>query len=471
MKLAALLDIAAELLRTFRSTNAPADRVQKDFFLVKKFLGSKERPFVGDAFYHSLRHLRRIDRALVIALEGAPVGNWLSRATGYPCDEMPNDRVWAYPGEAAKRLTREDQWIDRARVGLATVEIRPNLRFEIEEILTSTFPTRDGRFDDEWVPGLGNRLVETFLDLANRKGIVHFAIRRSLPEWILPHFGDGLSANEIDALAAALNESANVCLRVNRLKISRDEFQAQAKEAGVVLQAARLAPDCLTAPGRVRTGDLPGSQEGMFEFQDEGSQLVAHLLGAQPGWTVVDACAGGGGKALQLAAAMENKGKVLAGDASPGRLASLPPRAKRAGATCIKTFGKRSDIPDKSADMVVLDVPCTGTGTWRRSPDLKWRTMREGLRDKMKVQEQLLEEWRGAVRPGGLLAYITCSVLADENSAQIRKFVKAHPEFTIEPPALDKELGIKPTREGFVTLLPHREQTDGFFLCLMRRKA
>src|SRR5690606_30314502 len=102
-------------------------------------------------------------------LEGAPVGNWLSRATGYPCDEMPNDRVWAYPGEAAKRLTREDQWIDRARVGLATVEIRPNLRFEIEEILTSTFPTRDGRFDDEWVPGLGNRLVETFLDLANCK--------------------------------------------------------------------------------------------------------------------------------------------------------------------------------------------------------------------------------------------------------------------------------------------------------------
>jgi 16S rRNA (cytosine967-C5)-methyltransferase len=300
--------------------------------------------------------------------------------------------------------------------------------------------------------------------------MLHFAIRRSLPEWILPHFGEGLPEKELDALAAALNEPANVCLRVNRLKVTRGDFQAQAKAAGIVLQAAKLAPDCLTAPGRVRLGDLPGAHDGLFEFQDEGSQVVTHLLGAQPGWTVVDACAGGGGKALHMAANMKNKGRVLAGDASPGRLASLPPRAKRAGATCISTFAKREEVRAGSADLVVLDVPCTGAGTWRRSPDLKWRTMRDGLREKVKLQKELLEEWRDAVKPGGLLAYITCSVLADENSGQIRSFLKVHREFVAEPPALAAELGIKPTREGAVTLLPHREGTDGFYLAMMRRK-
>jgi 16S rRNA (cytosine967-C5)-methyltransferase len=217
------------------------------------------------------------------------------------------------------------------------------------------------------------------------------------------------------------------------------------------------------------------------EVQDEGSQLAALFAGAKPGDQVIDLCAGAGGKTLALAAAMENRGQLYASDLDARRLAPLHARLERAGAHNVQIRTPRGDadvLTDLGgrADLVVIDAPCTGTGTWRRNPDAKWRIRPGALAERTKEQVAVLDRAAALVKPGGRMAYITCSLLSEENSDQVRGFVERHPAFAVIPPMdVVQALGERAvvfaraalmSEEG-VLMTPRRTGTDGFFVSVL----
>ncbi|MBK5960294.1 MFS transporter [Rhodoplanes elegans] len=228
----------------------------------------------------------------------------------------------------------------------------------------------------------------------------------------------------------------------------------------------------------------PAFIKGQIEVQDEGSQVAALLAAARPGEQVIDLCAGGGGKTLALAASMENKGQLYATDLDKRRLAPIHARLERAGVRDVQVRTPRPDIDvldDLSgrADLVVVDAPCTGTGTWRRNPDAKWRMRPGSLSERLAQQKTVLDRAAGLVRPGGRIVYVTCSLLADENTDQIQAFLGRHPGFVPVPPEktvsvlgdkapafLDSVLTFP---EGLL-MTPRRTGTDGFFVAVLRRE-
>jgi 16S rRNA (cytosine967-C5)-methyltransferase len=224
--------------------------------------------------------------------------------------------------------------------------------------------------------------------------------------------------------------------------------------------------------------------KGAVEVQDEGSQLAALLSAAKPGAQVIDLCAGAGGKTLALAAMMQGKGRLIATDHDKRQLAPIHERLSRAGvhnADVRTPKGEADPLADihASADLVVIDAPCTGTGTWRRNPDAKWRMRPGALEVRLKDQAEVLDRASALVKPGGRIAYITCSVLPPENGAQVRAFVGRHPEFAVVPPqqtasvlwdkAEDFANAALESPEGWL-MTPRRTGTDGFFVSVLKRQ-
>jgi len=228
----------------------------------------------------------------------------------------------------------------------------------------------------------------------------------------------------------------------------------------------------------------PAFVKGLVEIQDEGSQLAALLAGAKPGEQVVDLCAGGGGKTLALAAAMENKGQIYATDDDKRRLAPIHERLERAGArnVQVRTPRAKGDVLADLAgrmDCVLIDAPCTGIGTWRRNPDAKWRLRPGALAERRKEQIEVLDRAAALAKPGGRIVYVTCSLLAEENGDQVHEFVRRHADFSVEKPdAIADALGeraylfrraVLMSDEGLL-MTPRRTDTDGFFVSAMKRK-
>jgi 16S rRNA (cytosine967-C5)-methyltransferase len=307
------------------------------------------------------------------------------------------------------------------------------------------------------------------------------------PEWLDPHFERVFGAERAEE-GAALASRAPLDLRVNTLKADRDT--AAAALADLSAEPTRWAPQGL----RIRlSADAkspaihaePAYLKGLVEIQDEGSQLAALLTGAQPGEQVVDLCAGGGGKTLALAAAMANKGQLYATDSDKRRLAPIHARLDRAGARNVqvrtpKSIGSELDDLAGRIDLVLIDAPCTGTGAWRRNPDAKWRLRPGALELRLKEQVAVLERAVGLLRPGGRIAYVTCSVLEEENGAQVRDFLGRQPDFSVEKPAeVANALGERAylfrravlISEQGLLMTPRRTDTDGFFVSLLRRTA
>jgi 16S rRNA (cytosine967-C5)-methyltransferase len=306
------------------------------------------------------------------------------------------------------------------------------------------------------------------------------------PEWLDPHlartFG-GLRAEE----GAALASRAPLDLRANTLKVSREDAQAVlddlSPEPGTWSPWAlrvRLAADAKSPAIHTE----PAFLKGLVELQDEGSQLAALFSGAKPGEQVVDLCAGAGGKTLALAAMMENKGQVFATDDDKRRLAPIHDRLARSGARNVQVRTPKSvgtEIADLASriDLVLIDAPCTGTGAWRRNPDAKWRMRPGALEQRAKEQVEVLDRAVPLLKPSGRIAYVTCSVLAEENDAQVRSFIGRHPEFSVVPPAqVAQALGASAadflaaalvTDEGLL-MTPRRTGTDGFFISVLRRR-
>jgi 16S rRNA (cytosine967-C5)-methyltransferase len=311
-------------------------------------------------------------------------------------------------------------------------------------------------------------------------------VRGDYPEWLDPYFetvfGDARAEE-----GAALSRRAPVDLRVNTLKGGRDAALEKLAHLGPVpapwspagLRIA-LTADAKSPPLQAE----PAYLDGLVEVQDEGSQLAALLAGARPGETVVDLCAGGGGKTLALAAMMENAGRIVATDADIRRLAPIHARITRAGVTNAEVRTPRGNAEllgdvRGTADLVLIDAPCTGVGAWRRNPDAKWRVRPGALEQRIKAQDAALDRAARLVRPGGRIVYITCSVLDDENGARVRSFAERHTEFAVVPAgevigvlgagAKGFEAAVRVSAEGLL-MTPRRTGTDGFFVSVLRRQ-
>ncbi|QYJ06227.1 RsmB/NOP family class I SAM-dependent RNA methyltransferase [Qipengyuania flava] len=278
------------------------------------------------------------------------------------------------------------------------------------------------------------------------------------PVWLAERLRDsGVEGEE----ALALLDRAPLDLRVNTLKAERATLELP------VETAATAAPNGLRVLPGTPVDQWPAYREGLIEVQDTGSQLACLAVEAKPGETVIDLCAGGGGKTLALAATMDNLGTLIASDTDRGRLSRLAPRAERAGATNIESIllNPKAELEALAAyagqaDAVLIDAPCSGTGTWRRNPEARWRLDDKELGRLTAIQAHLLDLATNLVKPGGRIAYVTCSLLDEEGAGQFDAFLARHPQFTAQPLALP--LGRE--RGKGMRLSPYHDGTDGFFI-------
>ncbi len=308
-------------------------------------------------------------------------------------------------------------------------------------------------------------------------------IAGDFPEWILPSleraFGERAGQE-----GAALSARAPVDLRVNTLNATRENVvEALAHFAA---EPTQLSPVGVRIPPPEGAGRAPhveveaGHGKGWFEVQDEGSQIAALVAGATSSMQVLDLCAGAGGKTLALAAAMQNTGHIYAYDANKRQLRPIFERLKRADVSNVEVMeaGDEAALVARGAcfDVVLVDAPCTGSGTWRRKPDSKWRLKPANIGERQAEQKQVLALAAGLTKPGGCLVYVTCSVLPEENVDQVAAFLLAHPDFSVEPYAQSwkEQLGSEPPlsadgRDDTLQLTPACHGTDGFFIARLRR--
>ncbi|EIM74023.1 Fmu (Sun) domain-containing protein [Nitritalea halalkaliphila LW7] len=263
---------------------------------------------------------------------------------------------------------------------------------------------------------------------AVRKGldaVENRAVKASIPDWLDAAGASGLGALWEPELQA-LNQQAAVVLRVNTLKNSREQLKNRLAADGIQAYAPKGYPDALVLEQRQNIFKHPAFKEGAFEIQDASSQLVAAALDVEPGMRVIDACAGAGGKALHIAALMQNKGRVLAMDIEGWKLKQAKLRARRGGVSILETREIEAKTVKRlrdSADRLLLDVPCTGLGVLKRNPDTKWKLSPQRLEELRGIQQQILQGYTPMLKPGGVLVYATCSILPAENKEQIDRFL------------------------------------------------
>lgn len=303
------------------------------------------------------------------------------------------------------------------------------------------------------------------------------AVRCDLPDWLYERLSAQLGEAEVESLARMLNQPAPLDLRVNTLKADRPAVLERLAADGIAADAGRWSPVAIRLQDKPALSKHPLFLDGSFEVQDEGSQLLGLLLAPRRGEMVVDFCAGAGGKTLILGALMKNSGRLYAFDVSDKRLANLKPRLARSGLSNVHPVRIEHERDAKvkrlsgKIDRVLVDAPCSGLGTLRRNPDLKWRQSEQSVAELTAKQSAILAGAAALVRPGGRLVYATCSLLAAENDEVVDAFLAAHPEFVQVPAdeALAKQGGELSGER--LRLLPHRHGTDGFFAAILEKKA
>ncbi|MFC3071702.1 RsmB/NOP family class I SAM-dependent RNA methyltransferase [Shinella pollutisoli] len=429
MRLGGRLAGAIEVLTDIETRRRPVADALKDWGLSHRFAGSGDRAAIGNIVYDALR--MKLSHAFL----------------------MDDDSAYAL-GHAV--LLR--QW------GLAPEAIAAELE------------------GDRFAPApLSPERLAAFFDRRLEDAAPH--VQGDIPEWVQPSFEAGFSDAWLDE-ARALAGRPTLDLRVNTLKATREKVLKALERSGA--QASAIARNGIRIPAGEGPARLPNVtadlafQKGWFEVQDEGSQIVADLALAHEGEQVLDFCAGGGGKTLAIAAAMNNKGQVHAYDTDRKRLAPIVERLKRAGTRNVQLHEDLSTLSPLAGrfDRVLVDAPCTGTGTWRRRPDTKWRLTDRNLAERIAQQRQALDNAARFVRPGGRLLYVTCSVLPEENERQTRDFCAANADFTILPAAeswrdlFGAAAPMPRSPDGMtLTLTPATTGTDGFFFCAMARKS
>jgi 16S rRNA (cytosine967-C5)-methyltransferase len=408
--------------------STPADLTISRFFAARRYLGSHDRAFIAETTYAMLRDVIRLQMAL---------GDLLSTAHD---DDRP------YIVAAAHFL---GTGIDHRLVSSVTQIAEKDLARMAGAIAAS----------DERA--------------AELPPIESAAYRHSVPAWLATRVIDQYGADEGEELLAALRTQAPIVLRANTLACTRERLLAALEELEIAAVPGRWSPDAVVLTRRINAFTVPQFKQGWFELQDEGSQLLSLALDPHPNWRVFDACAGGGGKTLHLAAIMKGRGEVIAHDINDRRLAEIRPRLKRSGAQNVRimdnaTYRVRRDALVGTLDAVLIDAPCSGTGVLRRNPGVRLTLDEAVVARLLPQQAQILDEYAGLVRAGGLLLYATCSLLREENDDQVAAFLARTPGW--ERIAIDLPHGLVDS-EGFYRAMPRRHGTDGFFGALMRRVA
>lgn len=427
MRLGGRLSAAIEILGDIETRKRPVADALKDWGLSHRFAGSGDRAAIGNIVYDVLR--QRLSLA------------W--RMDG----ESERDLVYAAV------LSAEGSTPGELAAGLEGDHFAP--------------PPLDAAAIEAWT--------------ARRLEDAPPHVRADVPEWCVPLLESVFGSDWI-AEGAALAARPPLDLRANTLKASRERVLKELARQGalaapLISQALRIEP--VAGFARHPNIQVQGAfQKGWVEVQDLGSQIAAALAGARPGEQVLDYCAGAGGKTLALAASMENRGQIHAYDAEPPRLAPIYERLKRAGVRNAQVHADAETLAplENRMDLVLVDAPCTGSGTWRRRPDAKWRLTHEQLARRVDEQREVLRAAARYVRPGGRLAYVTCSLFFEENGAQVARFLTEHSDFrpldagglwsaTVAPDASVRPL----FRDDGVVLSPARTGTDGFFCAYLER--
>lgn len=426
---AARIAAAIEVLDEIERAPGPADAVLASYTRTRRYIGAKDRAEIADLVYRQFRTRARLD--------------WCLRAAG----AEPTPRLRVLTLLVAEGETTAQALADRLSMG----------RYAAAP-LTQT------------ESGLLERLAGAGLDRPDMPE----RVRLECPEWAEAELRRTLGDRFAEELTA-LRRAAPVDLRVNRLKAERTAVRAILAGEDVPSEPTPYAPSGLRLDRRRPVQATRAFRDGLVEVMDEGSQLLALLVGAAPGMRVVDFCAGAGGKTLALAAEMANKGQIVACDVEAARLERARRRLARAGVDiveCRPLSSERDKWVKRAAgrfDRVLIDAPCSGTGTWRRAPDARWTGIAPAIADLTALQDRILASARRLVKPGGRLVYGTCSLLAAENEDRVEALLAAEPGFRIVP-ARD----LLPDVSGagtYLRLSPATSGTDGFFGAVLERAA
>ncbi len=415
------IQAAAELLDAVIADPArPADLVVRGWFRHRRYAGASDRAAISDLVYDVLRRLG--------------VLQWQLKMAGLPGDGR----------------------------GLVLAELRR--RSLLPDEINALFSGQGH------APAPLNDAEATYLDGRCDAGEAPPPwAEAALPEWC-PELLEKRFGSAWRDEAAAMLRQAPTDLRVNTLRTTRDSVLSWLAAQGIAAAPCVYAPAGLRLSGRIGAGRLAPLLKGDVEIQDEGSQLAALACAARPGQRVIDYCAGGGGKTLALAVAMQGRGEIVACDIAPRRLDSLRRRVQGAGLDMVHVHDLRQGPPPGDADLVVVDAPCSGSGTWRRNPWSRWRLGEEDLVRLCRKQAEILDAAAVLPRAGGELAYITCSLFACENDEQADAFLARHGGFrslAVSMPAPCADV----TKPGRVQLTPARSKTDGFFIARFRKEA
>ena len=413
---AARLQATIEILDGTGGTNMPADRFIREFFRARRYAGSKDRAAISERVFQIYRH-----RAAL---------------------------AWRMQSETSRALV------------IASLLAEDTSNNEIESLFSGTGYGPPPLTDAERAAIAGPPT-----------GAPPLHVKGEFPAFHESELTERFGGNLLPEMQA-LTCRAPVDLRVNTLKAARDDVLAVLREDGYAAEPAPFAPNGIriaSGEGAAQLSSHRLYKSGAFDFQDEAAQIAAILCDAQPGMRVLDITAGTGGKALALAAAMNNEGSIVATDIAPARLKQIGPRAMRAGVAIVHTH----ENPRGRFARVLADAPCSGSGTWRRQPEQKWRLTRERLTEFLAIQDNLLDRAAAHVAPGGRLIYVTCSLLPCENERRIAAFLDRVPGFAaISAAAIWRETVGAPLPPGmgeFFCASPYATGTDGFFAAVLVR--
>lgn len=441
MKPAARIQSTIELLEHLHAIwqadrRAPVDAMMATYFKTRRFIGSKDRGAISDLLYFTLRNGGTLE--------------WHIEQAGL----VANPR----------------------RVVLAALLFhgeKPLTAAKIAELFDGT----------QYCPALLTEPERKILDRTEGQPFTNEkmppAARHNYPDWMEGRLKDAFGDQLPEALDA-LNQQAPIDLRANTLKCRDTGDLILALDAdGYFGLPTPHSPIGVRLKKRLPAFNTQAFRDGKYEMQDEGSQIVAQLCAAKPGQKVIDFCAGAGGKTLAIAATMKNKGRILALDVSEKRLKEMPKRLARAGVHNVTTHAMRDEKDPflkrhvGSADWVVVDAPCSGSGTWRRNPDLKWRFQLDDLQEIKALQQSILQSASRLCKPGGKLLYITCSIFPDENIHQVKQFVGNNSQFRVEHPGKlwNKHVHADADLGPVLALSPHKDGTDGFFAVVLTNHA
>jgi 16S rRNA (cytosine967-C5)-methyltransferase len=419
MRLSSIAGHVIEVFSIFRGNPAiPADAILRRFFLERKYLGAKDRRGIADYYYSTIKNYRRLEARVE--------------------DTFPDRQITEAQMVAAIMLMR----------GTGPSEVQAT--FADLQILFEL--TAIERFAD---------VERERIRLEKLSYIDRLALLYSFPPWFAGRIAVEYGMDALEPILTSLNEEAPISLRTNTLLTTRELLEKELLREGCEATPSPFAPEALRLSRRLNILGLESFRRGLFEVQDEASQLVVPFaLIRKTSIKALDACAGAGGKTLHLSGLMKNHGEIFATDADARKLEALKERSRRSSAQNIRIVfpEQREKIlgADKTAwfDLVLLDVPCTGTGTLRRNPGIKWLLTEQMLKELLLKQQRILEENARFVKPGGTLLYATCSLLKEEGEEQMKWFTNSNPEFTIE-----EILRTRPDADG----------CDGFFVARLRK--